>query len=63
MTGLAVVTGLDGEDDQPAAVLGEPDAGGVLVEGPLPVSGVVGQLAGVLVAVHHVLGAVQDPGE
>jgi hypothetical protein len=63
MTVLAVVTVLVGKDDQPAGVLGEPDAVGVLVEGHLPVSGVVGQLAGVLVAVHHGLGAVQGPGE
>ena len=63
MTGSAVVTELDGEGDQPAGVLGKPDAVGVLVECHLPVGGGVVQLAGVLVPVHLGLGTVQGPGE
>ena len=42
-TGVGVVTILEGEEDQLAGVLGEPDAVGVLGEG---------HLAGVLVTVH-----------
>ena len=54
---------LDGEDDQLAGVLVEPDAVVVLVGGHLPVGGGVVQLAGVLVPVHLGLGTVQGPGE
>ena len=53
LTGVGVVTILEGEEDQLAGVLGEPDAVGVLVES---------LLAGVLVAVHLGLGTVQGPG-
>ena len=53
-TGVGVVTILEGEEDQLAGVLGEPDAVGVLGEG---------HLAGVLVTVHLGLGTVQGPGE
>ena len=42
-TGVGEVTILEGEEDQLAGVLGEPDAVGVLGEG---------HLAGVLVTVH-----------
>ena len=63
LAGVCVVTVLDGEDDQLAGVLVDPDAVGVLVGGHLPVGGGVVQLAGVLVPVHLGLGTVQGPGE
>ena len=53
LTGVCVVTILEGDEDQLAGVLGEPDAVGVLVEG---------HLAGVLVTVHLGSGTVQGPG-
>ena len=58
-----MVTELDGEGDQPAGVLGKPDAVGVLVDCHLPLGGGVVQLAGVLVPVYLGLGTVQVPGE
>ena len=53
LAGVCVVTVLDGEDDQLAGVLVEPDAVGVLVEG---------HLAGVLVTGHLGLVTVHRPG-
>ena len=57
-----VDTILEGEEDQLARVLGEPDAVGVLGEGHLSVGGGEGQLAGVLVTIHLGLGTVHGPG-
>ena len=62
LTGVGVDPIQEGEEDQLAGVLGEPDAVGVLVGGHLLLGGGEDQLAGVLVNVHLGLGTVQGPG-